>query len=184
MIKTEQLYVWTFRQVDGIFEVQQFVNLSWRDPRISFHNLKGLTYKNSLLESEKQAIWIPSVTFLNTADQVWFSSLASIIMTIQLSILGTESSRQQILDNSWEIGWLQDQRGRGSQERVHLPGRRQHPDDHQGLLHWVALQLRDGQLPLRHTGKGVTRKRKGITYKCNTRYVQWFSHLLEYLRRF
>ena len=56
-------------QVDGIFEVQQFVNLSWKDPRITFHNLKTYDYQNSLLESEKQTIWIPTVTFLNTADQ-------------------------------------------------------------------------------------------------------------------
>ena len=57
-------------QVDGIFEVQQFVNLSWRDPRIQFHNLKLEDYQNSLLEAEKQIIWIPTATFLNTADQV------------------------------------------------------------------------------------------------------------------
>lgn len=57
-------------EVQGIFEVQQFVNLSWLDPRIAFHNLKYKYYQNSLLESEKQMIWIPTVTFLNTADQV------------------------------------------------------------------------------------------------------------------
>ena len=58
-------------EVQGIFEVQQFVNLSWLDPRITFHNLKHKDYQNSLLESEKQMIWIPTITFLNTADQVF-----------------------------------------------------------------------------------------------------------------
>ena len=53
----------------GVFETQQFVNLSWKDPRIQFHNLKKEDYQNSLLESEKGMIWVPTVTFLNTAGQ-------------------------------------------------------------------------------------------------------------------
>ena len=66
-----KIYCFSFNiQVDGIFETQQFVNLSWKDPRIQFHNLKNQEYQNSLLESEKQMIWIPKVTFLNTAKQV------------------------------------------------------------------------------------------------------------------
>ena len=56
-------------EVDGIFETQQFVNLSWKDPRIQFHNLKREDHQNSLLESEKGMIWVPTVTFLNTARQ-------------------------------------------------------------------------------------------------------------------
>ena len=56
-------------EVDGIFETQQFVNLSWKDPRIQFHNLKQENFQNSLLESEKGMIWVPTVTFLNTARQ-------------------------------------------------------------------------------------------------------------------
>ena len=56
-------------EVNGIFETQQFVNLSWKDPRIQFHNLKLEDYQNSLLESEKGMIWVPTVTFLNTARQ-------------------------------------------------------------------------------------------------------------------
>ena len=56
-------------EVTGVFETQQFVNLSWKDPRIQFHNLKPEDYQNSLLESEKGMIWVPTVTFLNTASQ-------------------------------------------------------------------------------------------------------------------
>ena len=56
-------------EVDGILETQQFVNLSWKDPRIQFHNLKQENFQNSLLESEKDIIWVPTVTFLNTARQ-------------------------------------------------------------------------------------------------------------------
>ena len=56
-------------EVAGILETQQFVNLSWKDPRIQFHNLKQENFQNSLLESEKDIIWVPTVTFLNTARQ-------------------------------------------------------------------------------------------------------------------
>ena len=56
-------------EVTGILETQQFVNLSWNDPRIKFHNLKREDHQNSLLESEKGMIWVPTVTFLNTASQ-------------------------------------------------------------------------------------------------------------------
>ena len=45
------------------------MNLSWKDPRIQFHNLKQENFQNSLLESEKDIIWVPTVTFLNTARQ-------------------------------------------------------------------------------------------------------------------
>ena len=55
--------------MEGIFEVQQFVNLSWRDPRIQYHNLQEDRTRNSLLEAEKADIWIPTVTFLNTGAQ-------------------------------------------------------------------------------------------------------------------
>ena len=113
------------------------------------------------------------------------SCSATMVMKMKrkLSIyqLGTESSRQQILDNSWEIGCLQDQRGRGGKKRVHLPRRGQHPHDNQGLLHRVALQLRDGQLSLWHTGKVLKwwlyNKEEGYNpyeYVITNRDVQWF----------
>jgi hypothetical protein len=37
-------------KVEGIFETQQFVDLSWRDPRIKFYNIKKQAFENSLLE--------------------------------------------------------------------------------------------------------------------------------------
>jgi hypothetical protein len=39
--------------VEGIFETQQFIDMSWKDPRITFYNLRKLTFKNSLLEKVK-----------------------------------------------------------------------------------------------------------------------------------
>jgi hypothetical protein len=44
------IYSIYYSQVGGIFETQQFIDLSWRDPRIIFHNLKELTSENSMLE--------------------------------------------------------------------------------------------------------------------------------------
>ena len=52
-----------------MFETQQCLELEWRDSRISLHDLQEHNYQNTLLEAEKNLIWIPSVTFLNTAQQ-------------------------------------------------------------------------------------------------------------------
>ena len=71
------------------------MNLSWKDPRIQFHNLKNQEYQNSLLESEKQMIWIPKVTFLNTAKQV-NTDLESMLNDV---ISGSKPKGQHILDN-------------------------------------------------------------------------------------
>ena len=75
-------------KVDGIFETQQSIGLEWRDPRLQvnmsillknflklrfdlqLYNLRPSTDSNTLLEAEKNQIWIPSVTFVNTATQV------------------------------------------------------------------------------------------------------------------
>ena len=43
-------------EVTGILETQQFVNLSWNDRRIKFHNLKREDHQNLLMESEKGMI--------------------------------------------------------------------------------------------------------------------------------
>ena len=38
--------------------------------QLQLYNLRPLTHQNTLLEAEKNQIWIPSVTFTNTATQV------------------------------------------------------------------------------------------------------------------
>ena len=58
-----------FLQVDGIFETQQKIEMEWRDPRVKFHNLLPLQFQNSLSEAEKDDLWIPTLTFSNTAKQ-------------------------------------------------------------------------------------------------------------------
>ena len=57
-------------EVDGLFRVQHFLTLVWKDPRLQFYNLKDDFYHNSLTESEKKLIWTPTITFVNTRDKV------------------------------------------------------------------------------------------------------------------
>ena len=56
-------------QVDGIFETQQELEIEWRDPRVKLHNLLSFQFQNSLSEAEKDDLWIPTLTFTNTANQ-------------------------------------------------------------------------------------------------------------------
>ena len=92
--------------MNGIFEIQQFLNLSWRDPRIQFHNLKNRDYQNFLLESEKQTIWIPTVTFLNTADQVHMIFIKFYKVLYRRHIAGAKSAGQQVPGDSGETRHL------------------------------------------------------------------------------
>ena len=62
-------------EVEGTFEVQQSIILTWRDARIIFLDLKDDQQENSLLKSEKETIWTPSLTFLNTANLVRITSV-------------------------------------------------------------------------------------------------------------
>ena len=55
--------------MEGIFETQERLDLEWFDPRLKLHNLQPTTNENMLMEEEKRMIWIPSVTFVNTAGQ-------------------------------------------------------------------------------------------------------------------
>ena len=56
-------------EVDNLFEIQQSIGLKWRDPRLLFHNLRPLADQNTLTKAEKNEIWVPTVTFVNTAQQ-------------------------------------------------------------------------------------------------------------------
>ena len=40
-----------------------------RDGRVKFHNLLPLQFQNSLSEAEKDDLWVPTLTFRNTANQ-------------------------------------------------------------------------------------------------------------------
>ena len=55
--------------MDGTFETQQEIEIEWRDPRVKFHNLLSFQFQNSLSEAEKDDLWVPTLTFINTANQ-------------------------------------------------------------------------------------------------------------------
>ena len=71
--------VLTIDEIGGTFEVQQLVVLTWKDARIKYLNLKDEDdnknhgNQNSLLMQEKDIIWTPTLTFLNTANLVRLS---------------------------------------------------------------------------------------------------------------
>ena len=59
----------TINEIEGIFQVQFWLRLSWVDKRLTFFNLGNLQSSNCLTEDEKSQIWIPYLTFLNTENQ-------------------------------------------------------------------------------------------------------------------
>ena len=61
-IKTVQ----KINEVDGTFQVQYILSLSWYDSRLSFKNLKAELNSNTLNLNEKESVWIPKIIFANT----------------------------------------------------------------------------------------------------------------------
>jgi hypothetical protein len=45
------------------------MTLMWRDPRLTFHNLKNETYQNTIGIVDAEKIWQPVVVFYNTKDR-------------------------------------------------------------------------------------------------------------------
>ena len=50
------------------FHVKMGLELKWKDPRLTFRNLKK--YENTLSQNEIETIWIPDLTFVNTDDNI------------------------------------------------------------------------------------------------------------------
>ena len=57
-------------EVNGHFQVQFFLFLSWFDTRLRFQNLKEDIDLNSFLPSKNDKIWTPELVFENTGDRV------------------------------------------------------------------------------------------------------------------
>ncbi len=49
--------------------LQLSITLSWKDRRLIYNNLNLDTNLNSLTMDEKELIWIPSLTFVNTVTR-------------------------------------------------------------------------------------------------------------------
>ena len=58
------------QEVAQYLEVKFKINLQWKDARIIFYNLKENENMNSLSLDEQMILWIPTIVFWNTKDQL------------------------------------------------------------------------------------------------------------------
>ena len=58
------------QEVAQYLEVKFKINLQWKDARIIFYNLKENENMNSLTLDEQMILWIPTIVFWNTKDQL------------------------------------------------------------------------------------------------------------------
>ncbi len=56
-------------EVDSVISLQFKLMLSWLDPRLTFSNLKGPDRTDVLYPEERETIWVPELTFDNTAGK-------------------------------------------------------------------------------------------------------------------
>ena len=64
------MVVQDIQEVAQYLEVKFKINLQWRDARIKFYNLKQNENMNSLTLDEQLTIWIPTIVFWNTKNQL------------------------------------------------------------------------------------------------------------------
>lgn len=67
-VNVDVLSVLEIHEVEGIFDVQFMLALTWVDERLVLNNLKKEEYLNTLARIDKEKIWIPHVsnTYLHT----------------------------------------------------------------------------------------------------------------------
>ena len=53
-------------ETDNTIDLQFEITLEWRDPRITYNNLKKDIFYNALTEDETKMIWLPVLTYVNT----------------------------------------------------------------------------------------------------------------------
>ena len=75
-------------EVNSFVKVQFQLEIVWRDPRVSFWNLKEGNRINILSKEEGRELWLPEIVFLNTED-----------------LEGTEVSHRQLASFSFRIKW-------------------------------------------------------------------------------
>ncbi len=57
-------------EVRGTIDIQFELSLTWKDPRVTFLNLKEELYMNTVGREERKKIWQPIVIFLNTKNRL------------------------------------------------------------------------------------------------------------------
>ena len=83
------------QEVAQYLEVKFRISMRWKDPRVTFYNIKPHDSMNSLTLDEQLALWTPTVVFWNTKDQLRYSmirthSQASDRRARDLCIIGME----------------------------------------------------------------------------------------------
>ena len=56
-------------EVSSLIKLQYKLSLTWRDPRLHFHNLKEHTHQNVISPNEAKRIWYPRLVLVNTVDK-------------------------------------------------------------------------------------------------------------------
>ncbi len=57
-------------EVRGTIDIQFELSLTWKDPRVTFLNLKEELYMNTVGREDGKKIWQPIVIFLNTKNRL------------------------------------------------------------------------------------------------------------------
>ena len=57
-------------EVNSYLEVKFCLEMTWREPRLSFWNLKEGSLKNIASDVEVGKIWYPQVVFVNTKEKL------------------------------------------------------------------------------------------------------------------
>ena len=65
-IRMELYNILEISEVTSVFRTQYKLFMEWKDPRITFWNLKNDTTLNIMTSSEKESIWMPTLMFFNT----------------------------------------------------------------------------------------------------------------------
>ena len=63
-------YILDINEVGQIFGNQFNLYMSWYDFRLKLHNMKSNINMNTLTNTEKEGIWVPSLVFSNTEAKV------------------------------------------------------------------------------------------------------------------
>ena len=121
-IEIHILNILEINEVEALFRTQFEIFLNWKDPRITFWNLKEDESLNSLVPSEKSLIWTPVMVFDNTDKKTLTVTDDESLITVlreadfvrtPISVLdnvhhfqGTENSLE--LSRVYEESWICD----------------------------------------------------------------------------
>ena len=84
------------QEVQKILALKFNMEANWKDSRLQFYNLKEDEELNTLMFSEKQQIWVPTILFSNTRDDLTSTNdkyaFAKVIRSMNGTLLSLESN--------------------------------------------------------------------------------------------